>query len=187
VNGRGHGREVVALAREAPPRRTRSTSRWCRSWFVNRPVISVVVPALDEEDTIAAAIASVRDEAGEVIVADGGLATPRASTREEPARPYCSTPRPGRAAQHGATAHGDWLVFLHADTRLEPGWSLALAACPPPARRRVPPPSTAAPRLPGDRVGHAQRCRFLRLPYGDQALPARRAAYDGMGGFRPSR
>ena len=152
-------------------------------------MISVVVPALDEEDTIAAALASVREEADEVIVADGGS---RDRTREQ-ARQAGATvleaPR-GRGAQlqHGAAAaRGDWLVFLHADTRLDPGWSRALAAVP-----------TASPggafRFAIDSPGRGyraiewgtrQRCRFFRLPYGDQALFARRTAYDAIGGFRP--
>ena len=85
--------------------------------------LSVVVPALDEADGIAAtldALASLRAAGHEVIVADGGsrdatvaLATPRAER-------VIAAPR-GRAAQMNAgaaVATGDVLLFLHADSRL---------------------------------------------------------------------
>ena len=85
--------------------------------------LSVVVPALNEAPGIRAALealAPLRKRGHEVIVVDGGSmdGTP------ELARGLCdrvlSAPR-GRARQMNAgaaTASGDALVFLHADTRL---------------------------------------------------------------------
>jgi rSAM/selenodomain-associated transferase 2 len=151
--------------------------------------ISVVIPALDEEDGIAAAIASVRDEAAEVIVADGGSAD---ATRERAAAAgarVITAPR-GRGLQQieGARqARGQWIVFLHADTRLEPGWSRALREAPPGVvlvafRFAVDSPRRAFRLV---ELGTRLRCRLFRLPYGDQALSVRRAAYHAAGGFLP--
>jgi rSAM/selenodomain-associated transferase 2 len=152
-------------------------------------MISVVIPALDEEAGIAAAVASVRDEADEVIVADGGSSDRTRERARAAGAAVLDVPR-GRGAQlqHGAqTARGDWLVFLHADTRLEAGWARALAAVPPASPGGAFRLAIDSPRR-GYRViemGARLRSRLLRLPYGDQALFARRTAYETIGGFRP--
>ena len=78
-------------------------------------------------------------------------------------------------------------MFLHADTRLEPGWSRALRAAPPGValvafRFAVDSPRRAFRLV---ELGTRLRCRLFRLPYGDQALSVRRAAYDAAGGFAP--
>jgi glycosyltransferase involved in cell wall biosynthesis len=98
---------------------------------------------------------------------------------------------PGRGAQlaaGAAAARGDWLLFLHADTRLGPGWQAALVAAmrdPDRAgyfRLRLDDAAPAARRL---ERAVAWRCRALALPYGDQGLFISRALYDAVGGFRP--
>ncbi|HET8645051.1 MAG TPA: TIGR04283 family arsenosugar biosynthesis glycosyltransferase [Vicinamibacteria bacterium] len=152
-------------------------------------MISVVIPALDEERAIAGAIGSVRDEAGEVIVADGGSADGTCAVAEAAGAVVVAGPR-GRGAQldQGArAARGEWLLFLHADTRLQPRWSAALRALEPDVAGGAFRLAIDSPR-PAFRVielGARLRCRFLRLPYGDQALFARREAYQHIGGFRP--
>ena len=149
---------------------------------------SVVIPALNEESRVSRAIGSARDE-GEVIVVDGGS---RDHTREVAAtagaRVVSSPPSRGRQLNHGARAtSGAWLVFLHADTRLEEGWADALRRLRSDVvggafRFAVDSPRTAYRLV---EVGVALRCRLLRLPYGDQALFARRGAYEMIGGFAP--
>ena len=89
----------------------------------------------------------------------------------------------------GDAAHGDWLLFLHADTRLGTGWRAAVAAH-----------AAAAPEFAGcfglrldDAAWQARliergvelRVRLLGLPYGDQGLLISRRLYDEAGGFRP--
>jgi rSAM/selenodomain-associated transferase 2 len=93
--------------------------------------LSVVVPALNEAQGIAAALQALeplRRRGHEVVVVDGGSAdgTPQL------ARALCdrviAAPR-GRALQMNAgarEARGDALVFLHADTRLPPNADQAI-------------------------------------------------------------
>jgi len=88
--------------------------------------ISVIIPALDEEASIARAIRSCR-EAGpcEVIVADGGSRDRTVEIARAQADAVIAAPR-GRAAQMNAgaaIARGEVLLFLHADTLL-PGGSV---------------------------------------------------------------
>jgi rSAM/selenodomain-associated transferase 2 len=149
--------------------------------------VSVVVPALDEERTVAAAIASVRAQADEVIVVDGGS---RDATRERAraARARVIEAPRGRGrqlARGAAAASGDWLVFLHADTRLEAGWAEALRALPPEVSWGAFRFALDAPGWPYRAVeaGVRARCSLFHLPYGDQALFARREAYVRAGGF----
>jgi rSAM/selenodomain-associated transferase 2 len=129
----------------------------------------------------------------EITVVDGGsadetVAIARAAGAQVRAAPC------GRGIQLAAgadAASGDWLLFLHADCRLAPGWEAAVAA------------ATAAPEAPS-RAGYfdfalddtapaarrlerivAWRCRVLALPYGDQGLLIARGLYNAVGGFTP--
>jgi len=96
------------------------------------PSVSVIIPALDEEQSIGAVIEAIpRDIVGEVIVVDGGS---RDATRElarergarvlsEPLRGY------GRACARGVSeAHGEIVVFLDADGANDPQDIQALVA-----------------------------------------------------------
>lgn len=155
---------------------------------VARPAISVVIPALDEQAHVSLAIGSVR-EADEILVVDGGSwDQTREHAREAGARVIQGPPGRGRQLAQGAiAASGDWLVFLHADTRLEAGWADALRSLPEPicggAFRFALDSGRRSLRVVEWGV-HA-RCALFALPYGDQGLFARRAAYDRAGGFAP--
>jgi hypothetical protein len=76
-------------------------------------------------------------------------------------------------------------VFLHADTRLEPGWRAALLGLAAPvvggAFRFALDTGRSARRYAEWAV--ALRCRLLDLPFGDQAIFCRRGAYERAGGF----
>jgi rSAM/selenodomain-associated transferase 2 len=150
--------------------------------------LSVIIPALDEESCVADAVRSVLDDA-EVIVVDGGSADGTRAAAEAAGATVLASAR-GRGVQlaTGArAARGEWLVFLHADTRLEGGWAAALRSLPPDVvggafRFALDPPRRAHRWL---EAGVALRCRLFRLPYGDQGLFVRRDAYFAIGGFRP--
>jgi rSAM/selenodomain-associated transferase 2 len=150
--------------------------------------IAVVIPTLEEADRVEQAIESARAPGVEIIVADGGSRDTTRARAEAAGARVVTAPR-GRARQlaAGASATGaETILFLHADTRLPPGWAPAVGA------------AFAEPRV----VGGAFRFRFaeaglalrvvewgvrVRLalggpPYGDQALFVRRAELDAIGG-----
>jgi rSAM/selenodomain-associated transferase 2 len=95
--------------------------------------LSLIVPVLDEAAGIAAALqalAPLRADGHEVIVVDGGSrdATPALAAPQADA--VLTSPR-GRARQMNAgaeAAHGDVLLFLHADTALPDGAAAAVRA-----------------------------------------------------------
>lgn len=152
--------------------------------------ISVIIPALDEEHTLPAAIASAR-AAGvcKVIVVDGGSRDGTARVAGELADRVISGTR-GRALQMNAgaaVARGEVLLFLHADTLLPAGFDTAvLAALADPAVvggrfdvRLL--PSSPLIWLTGALIN--LRSRTSRIATGDQALFARAAVFRELGGF----
>jgi len=153
--------------------------------------ISVVVPTLNEEAHVAEAIRSARegDPGVEVLVVDGGSCDRTRAVAEAAGATVVAAPR-GRGVQldQGARrAEGDWLVFLHADTRLECGWAEALRALPAPFvggafRFAVDSPRRCYRWI---EAGVALRCRVFRLPFGDQGIFVRRPSYAATGGFPP--
>ena len=154
--------------------------------------LSIVIPALDSAGCLTRTLDALAGGGGEIIVADGGSrdGTP-ALARSLGARVVTSAP--GRGAQlmaGAAAARGRWLLFLHADTRLSPGWrdaagkfmaagGEARAAA---FRYALDDDSPAARRLESL---VAWRCRLLGLAYGDQGLLISREFYDSLGGYRP--
>jgi hypothetical protein len=148
--------------------------------------ISVIIPALDEEPSVAAAIASARQHA-EVIVVDGGSSdgTAQAAASLGASVVHSSRGRGRQLAAGAAEARGDWLVFLHADTRLAPGWADELRCQPPHVVGGAFRFAMDTRRFAGRvmEFGVWLRCRLFRLPYGDQAIFARRSAYLRSGGF----
>ena len=157
-------------------------------------MLSVVIPTLNAADRLPACLASLRDWdpwPDQVIVADGGSTDGSCETAKAAGAQVLHAAR-GRGRQlaaAAAAARAEWLLFLHADTWLEPGWARearAFMAGEPTAAAAfnfaLDDPAPQARRL--ERIV-AWRARVLGLPYGDQGLLISRQLYDTLGGFRP--
>ena len=148
-------------------------------------MLSVVIPTLNAATLLRDTLASVA-AADEVVVADGGSSDGTKALAVELGARVVTAPR-GRGAQLAAgvaAARGEWLLLLHADTRLEPGWRRAMVA-PDFAgyfRFALDSNDPRARRL--ERLV-ARRCRVLALPYGDQGLLIHRDLLRAVGGISP--
>src|SRR5689334_5052350 len=86
-------------------------------------MLSVVIPTLNASTTLREALAAVT-AADEVVVVDGGSTDGTAALAASLGARVISAPR-GRGSQLAAgiaAAGGQWLLLLHADTRLAWGW-----------------------------------------------------------------
>ena len=158
----------------------------------SHPLISVVMPVLDEAPGIEAALAplqALRTAGGEVIVVDGGSRDATRALAMPWADRVLEAPR-GRAAQMNAgarAASGEILLFLHADTIL-PAQALGAVTAGLQRTRRdwgrfdvsI---SGADPLLVLVALLMNVRSRATGIATGDQAIFARRAAFERAGGF----
>src|SRR4028118_244655 len=88
--------------------------------------ISIIIPVLNEASKIKETLASLQNAtAVEVIVVDGGSEDETVALARDCFGVQVLSSPPGRACQMNAgatSAAGDILLFLHADTRLPPGF-----------------------------------------------------------------
>lgn len=157
-----------------------------RDW----PCISVIIPAIDEAAYIGATIrAALSGQNVEVIVADGescDATTGIASSLGAKVVP-CERGRARQANAGAQAARGEFLLFLHADTVLPPGWdghvrkTLAQNG-----------PIAGAFAFAVDMKGISMRlftmvanfrATRLQMPYGDQALFLRRSTFEELERF----
>ena len=96
-----------------------------------RAPVSVVIPTLDAAARIGPCLGALGEGVAglvrEVILADGGSADAIGQVAEATGARLVEAPR-GRGPQLAAgarAARGAWLLFLHADTVLAPGWAEA--------------------------------------------------------------
>ncbi len=156
------------------------------------PVVSVVVPTLEEERELPRLLDHLGALHGrwEVIVADGGSTDATQHLAQEHASAPRLVIRPGgRAAQLNAGARiatGDMLLFLHADSRLPRDAYASLAG------------AWRAPHIAGGNFAlsfgsgafEQRLAAVYRLQrrhgfyYGDSSVWVRRATFDALGGFR---
>lgn len=157
------------------------------------PFVSVIIPVLKDLEVLAELLDRLRPTRDVELVVVAGEA-PDAQMRDlhlrHPAVTWLESP-PGRAIQmnRGARcAHGRWLLFLHADTRLAPGWLAELQRLDDEANCvggsfRFELDSAAVMARVIER-GVALRVRWLDLAYGDQALFVRRSVFERLDGYR---
>lgn len=157
--------------------------------------LDIVIPCLNAADRLPATLATLAalGPAVRVIVADGGSTDDGAALARAAGAMVIEAPR-GRGPQLAAGAaagRAPWILFLHADTRLGPGWRSAVQRHVADSanreragyfRLRFDSPSPLARRW---ERAVAWRSRALGLPYGDQGLLIGRSFYEHLGGIRP--
>lgn len=156
--------------------------------------MSVVIPALNAGAKLSASLAALEPARGlirDIIVADGGSSDDTQVLAERAGARVIAAPR-GRGVQLRAgaeAAKGHWLLFLHADTVLEPGWERDVARVMEAGENKAAffrfALDDAAPAARRLEAIVAWRVRLLALPYGDQGLLISRALYDAIGGYAP--
>lgn len=156
--------------------------------------LSIIIPTLNAEAELRANIAELHEEldgglVGDLIISDGGSSDATRPLAEQLGATVL-TGNPGRGIQlrRGAEqATGDWYLFLHADSHLEPGWRAQVA------RHIENRPDRAAVFRLAFRSRHVMarlvagwanfRTRVLGLPFGDQGLLISAALYREIGGY----
>ena len=164
-------------------------------------MISVIIPTLNAEMTLGETLgvlvpAVVEGVVKEVIVVDGG-STDDTIKVVDIAGAHLVKAAQGRGTQlaaGAAIARFPWLLFLHTDTSLTPGWEREAAAFIERIEKGRRSPSAAAFRFALDDSGPkprlletlvAARCALFGLPYGDQGLLLPASLYRQVGGYKP--
>lgn len=154
--------------------------------------IAVVIPVLDAGRMLWSTLEDLRPTE-QVVVVDGGSrdGSPVIAARFGVDLLASPAGRGRQLARGAEAATAPWLLFLHADTRLDPrAWAAIRAYVSKPDNRR----RAAVFRLRLDdpawqarvlEVGVSLRVAALALPYGDQGLLIHRTLYDAVGGFSP--
>jgi rSAM/selenodomain-associated transferase 2/rSAM/selenodomain-associated transferase 1 len=152
--------------------------------------LSIIIPTLNEADTISETIAGIHQSKGtEIIVVDGGSEDGTAEISESLGVKVLRT-SPPKAAQMNAgaaKAGGNVLLFLHADTRLPEKFGQGVLAA---AAQNgfsagafslgINSPKTGLRLI--EKIAN-WRSRFFQMPYGDQALFVSRNLFHEIGGY----
>lgn len=155
-----------------------------------RAPISVVIPTLNAAPSLTATLDALVEglDAGlvtELIISDGGSSDDTLRLADAWGANIVKGPasRGGQLGRGCAAARGQWLLVLHADTVLAPGWSDTV-------RAHLGTAEAGHFRLRFDQGGRwvaawaNLRSRWFGLPYGDQGLLLPRTLYDRVGGYR---
>lgn len=158
-------------------------------------MLSVIIPVVNVADRIGSVVAMWRESgvADEVVVCDGGSDDGSADLAMLAGARVVTAPR-GRGHQlaaGAAAASGDWLLFVHADTRLGPGWQTVTKRFMADPKNRF---RAGYYRFALDDAARGARrleravewrCQWFGLPYGDQGLLIGADYYEKLGGYPP--
>ena len=156
--------------------------------------LAVVVPSFNEAARLPLLLADLAagpaDVMAELVVVDGGSrdGTPQLARLGGAQVMHAQASRGWQLQRGVAATTAPWLLLLHADARLQPGWSEALR------RAMATPEAVWAFDLAVEGPGVALRLlewavrlrsQLRRLPYGDQGLLLPRALLERAGGIPP--
>lgn len=156
--------------------------------------VDIVIPTLNAGASLGPALAARPthpDLAFPTTICDGGSRddTVAIARRAGAAVVTAAAGRGGQLATGAAAGRAPWILFLHADTRLQSGAGNAIARFVRSVdgkagyfRLRFDAEEAGARRM--EHVA-AWRSRSFGLPYGDQGLLISRPHYERLGGFRP--
>ena len=152
--------------------------------------VSVIIPVLADDEALASILGQIPADSGVDLVVVDGARSPRTASivAGRPGASLVHSPA-GRGRQMNAgaaAARGEWLLFLHADSRLPEGWLAAIRKLTSEAaggwfRFALDDPAWQARWI---ERGVALRVRLFGLPYGDQGLFVRRETFERLGGYR---
>lgn len=159
-----------------------------------RAVLSIVIPTLNASEELPGCLSCLMEglEGGvirELVISDGGSEDSTLTIADEVGAFVVAgaASRGGQLKRGADMANGEWLLFLHADTRLAAGWSGAVLE-----HIATDPDKAGHFKLCFDKSGIAARVvagwanlrsRLFGLPFGDQALLVSRRLYDQVGGY----
>jgi rSAM/selenodomain-associated transferase 2 len=153
-------------------------------------MISVIIPTYNEEATIGVLLSQLREQApeGDIVVADGSSADSTAALAQAFARVVVTPANRGLQLNRGArAAHGEVLLFLHADVEFPAGGLAAI-------ERVLADPDVVGGNFTLEFSGGDFPSRvFTRIDrwrrrfgifYGDSGIFVRREVFERLGGFR---
>ncbi len=158
--------------------------------------LSIILPTLNEAKRLPLLFADINSWSTkfELLIIDAGSSDDSIFVAELAGAKVYKFPEPNRGAQmrSGASkASGDWLLFLHADSRLPKNWDKSIKAI-------IAKPSASNSAWYFDfKVNHQRielrlleiavflRSSLLKRPYGDQGLLIKKVLYERLGGFKP--
>jgi rSAM/selenodomain-associated transferase 2 len=154
--------------------------------------LSVVIPTLNTQHVLPSTLESLMEGVfagviGDLVIVDGGSTDATINIAKEVGATFLET-KPSRGAQIFAGVSAckcDWVLILHADSRLSQGWVELFPTAPDPKRAYY-------FQLQFDAVGFAAwwvakwanlRSKIFALPYGDQGILIHKSLLDSVGGY----
>ncbi len=161
----------------------------------NKITLSIIIPTLNEADRLPLLLAdiSVLKSNVEVLIIDGGSKDVTMEIAKLSGAKAINFNRANRGAQlnYGASiSKGEWILFLHADSRLPNEWTNFLK---PIIQNPIEENNAWYFDFKLSEKGFLNRCMeflvnirsiWLQRPYGDQGLLIRKDLYNSIGGYK---